>query len=74
MTCIRAMHDLYIIIQAYMTCSHWCCKEDVNKPVVVQRTKIVQAYREGYYQVKIGETNCGTFGWSKCTLYGTRTQ
>ncbi|KAF6022828.1 hypothetical protein EB796_018862 [Bugula neritina] len=52
---------------------HWCCKEDVNKPLNVQRTKIVQAYQEGYYKVKIGETNCGTFGWSGCSLYGTRT-
>ncbi|XP_067941886.1 uncharacterized protein [Watersipora subatra] len=52
---------------------HWCCKEDVNRPVSVQRTRIVQAYREGYYKVQTGTTSCGTFGWSKCPIYGTKT-
>jgi len=59
----------------YACYSHWCCKNDgVHVPKTEQRTKIVQAYKEGYYQVKIGETKCGTFGWSKCTLYGVRSQ
>lgn len=53
---------------------HWCCKEDVDKPVNVQRTKIVQAYKEGYYMAQTGTTKCGTFGWSSCPLYTTKTQ
>jgi hypothetical protein len=60
-----------ILSSAYSNSDRYCCKIDI--PILTNSYyKTAQYTYQGSQVVQTGTTDCGLFGWSSCTVYGTR--